>query len=60
MRYQSLAGLTVETEFRDFVARVFQHEDDHLHGVVFLDRLETTRDIITEKEYQERLERPEW
>ncbi len=59
VRYQTVEGLTVEAEFRDFVARVFQHEDDHLHGIVFLDRLETTRDIITEREFQERLERPE-
>jgi peptide deformylase len=57
VRYQTVAGLTVEVEFRDFVARVFQHEDDHLHGIVFLDRLESTRDVITEKEYQKRLER---
>jgi len=36
----------------DFVARIFQHEHDHLDGIVFLDRLESTRDIITEQEYQ--------
>ena len=59
VRYQTVSGLVVETEFRDFVARVFQHEDDHLHGMVFLDRLESTRDVITEKEYQKRLEQPE-
>jgi peptide deformylase len=51
-RYQTAAGLVVEREFRDFVARIVQHEDDHLHGIVFLDRLESTRDLITEKEYQ--------
>ena len=48
-------GQVVEREFSDFVARIFQHEDDHLHGIVFLDRLESTRDIITEKEFQKRL-----
>lgn len=31
---------------------IFQHEYDHLDGKVFLDRLESTKDIITEKEYQ--------
>lgn len=35
----------------DFVARVFQHELDHLNGIVFLDRARSI-DIITEKEYQ--------
>jgi peptide deformylase len=32
------------------VARIFQHEDDHLRGIVFLDRLESTGDVVTEKE----------
>ncbi len=51
-RFQTLDGLKVEREFADFVARVFQHEDDHLRGIVFLDRLESARDIITEKEFR--------
>ncbi len=38
--------------FKDFPARIFQHEYDHLEGIVFLDRVKTTRDIITEEEYQ--------
>lgn len=50
--YQTLDGAFVEREFTGFSARVFQHEDDHLHGIVFLDRLESTRDVITEREYQ--------
>jgi peptide deformylase len=29
-----------------------QHEYDHLDGIVYLDRMETNRDLITEKEYQ--------
>lgn len=52
VRYHHADGALVEREFTDFVARVFQHEYDHLHGVVFLDRLDSTRDVITEKEYQ--------
>ena len=54
-RYLTAAGQQIEREFTDFVARIFQHEDDHLRGVVFLDRLESTRDIVTEKEYQKML-----
>lgn len=50
-RYQTLDGVEVERDFEDFVARVFQHEDDHLRGIVFLDRLESNRDIITEREF---------
>jgi len=55
VRYQSIDGQLVERVFSDFVARIFQHEDDHLRGIVFLDRLESTRDVITEKEFQRRL-----
>ena len=58
MRYQTIEGRVVEREFADFVARIFQHEDDHLRGTVFLDRLESTRDVVTEKEYQKQFARP--
>jgi peptide deformylase len=54
-RYQTIDGTDVERQFSDFVARIFQHEDDHLLGIVFLDRLESTRDVITEKEFQKRM-----
>ena len=58
VRYQTVEGRVVEREFGDFVARIFQHEDDHLRGIVFLDRLESTRDVVTEKEYQKQFSRP--
>ncbi len=57
-RYQTIDGAEVEREFVDFVARVFQHEEDHLRGIVFLDRLENTRDVVTEKEYQKLIPSP--
>jgi peptide deformylase len=44
--------------FTDFVARIVQHEADHLNGLVFVDRVETTRDLITEQEYQKLLDAP--
>jgi peptide deformylase len=53
-RYRTIDGAVVERPFSDLVARIFQHEDDHLRGIVFLDRLESTRDVVTEKEYQNR------
>lgn len=52
VRYCNAEGAIVEQAFKGFVARVFQHEYDHLRGIVFLDRLESTRDVISEKEYQ--------
>jgi len=35
-------------ELTGFVARIFQHEYDHLEGLVYLDRIENNQDIISE------------
>ncbi|MEM9537913.1 MAG: peptide deformylase [Cyanobacteria bacterium P01_E01_bin.42] len=35
-----------------FIARIFQHELDHLDGILFIDRLESPEDRFTEAEYQ--------
>lgn len=48
--YTNRAGEKVSAKFSHFLARVFQHEFDHLEGIVFLDRI-TSKDVITEKEY---------
>ena len=52
VKYLTRDGKEVESEFSDFIARIFQHELDHLNGTVFLDRMESSLEIITEKEYQ--------
>ena len=52
MRYTTRDGELVEREYSDFIARLFQHEFDHLEGIVFFDRLESTKDIVMEKEYR--------
>ena len=49
--YSTREGERVEREYSDYVARVFQHEYDHLEGTIFFDRIENNRDIITEKEF---------
>lgn len=51
VRYLTRAGEVREEEYEDFPARVFQHEFDHLQGMFFIDRVESTRELITEKEY---------
>ena len=33
-----------------FAARVFQHELDHLNGIVYLDRVKSNKDIIMESQ----------
>ncbi len=44
-------GKKVIKTFKDFSARIFQHEYDHLDGIVFLDKTDP-KDLVTEKEYQ--------
>jgi peptide deformylase len=55
IEYTDRNGKLQKQELTHFVARIFQHEYDHLDGIVFLDRLESTQDIITEQEYQKRV-----
>jgi len=50
--YFDREGTKQHALFKDFLARLFQHEYDHLIGAVFLDRIESTQDIAMEKEYQ--------
>lgn len=39
VRYRSVQGEQIETEFSGFPARIVQHEVDHLNGVLFVERL---------------------
>ena len=57
-RYQTIAiqfvnvdGEIISETLDNFVARIFQHEFDHLEGMVYLDRVENSKDIISESEY---------
>jgi len=51
VRFVTRKGEVREEEYSNFLARVFQHEFDHVQGVVFIDRVESSREIVTEKEY---------
>ena len=51
IHYLNEQGVERSAELHDFVARVFQHEYDHLQGKVFLDRVENNQDIFAESEY---------
>lgn len=39
IRYFTLAGTQEEIEATGFVSRIFQHETDHLSGILFIDKL---------------------
>jgi peptide deformylase len=55
VRYTDRDGHLVETRYEGFLARVFQHEFDHLQGHVFLDRVETNYDVMMEQEWQQQI-----
>ena len=55
VEYTSRDGKLHQQTLTNFVARIFQHESDHLDGIVFLDRVESTQDLMTEQEYQQQL-----
>ncbi|MDX2213016.1 MAG: peptide deformylase [Oculatellaceae cyanobacterium bins.114] len=58
VEYTTSDGKIERRELSDFVARIFQHEFDHLNGMVFLDRLENMQNIMTDQEYLERVVLP--
>ena len=39
VRYRTLNGESVKSEFSGFPARIVQHEVDHLNGVLFIERI---------------------
>lgn len=51
VRYIDEQGSKQAEQLNGFAARVFQHEADHLDGKVYLDRVESSEDIISESEY---------
>ncbi|TAE54214.1 MAG: peptide deformylase [Nostocales cyanobacterium] len=55
VEYMDRNGNLQTQELTGFVARIFQHEYDHLEGMVFLDRVESTEELMTEAEYQQRI-----
>ncbi len=55
IEYTSRDGKLHQQELTDFVARIFQHEHDHLDGIIFLDRVESTQELMTEDEYQKQI-----
>jgi peptide deformylase len=55
VEYTDLNGKQQKQILTGFIARIFQHELDHLNGILFIDRLETIKDLYTEEEYQQQI-----
>jgi len=49
--YFDQQGNKKQKELSGFLARIFQHELDHLNGLTFIDQVESTQDLISEEEW---------
>lgn len=56
VRFLDLDGRTVERDAEGLLAIAFQHEIDHLDGVLFVDRLSPLKKGMFRKKYQKILE----
>ena len=50
MRYQNLAGQWQHAELTGFIARIFQHEFDHLQGITLLERSQMPQQTLMAQE----------
>ena len=51
VEYCDRSGTLHQRVLTDFVARIFQHEHDHLEGTVFVDRVTDQSQIFSEADY---------
>jgi peptide deformylase len=52
IQYTNLIGAEEAMELKGFPATVFQHEFDHLDGKLFVDRIQDTRLLAFEQEFE--------
>ena len=57
VEYRDRHGGLKRQVFTDFVARIFQHELDHLNGTVFVDHVAEPASLLTDAEYFAQLDR---
>jgi peptide deformylase len=57
IRYHDLDGQSQEGTITGYLARVFQHEIDHLAGLIYLDRMLSMRSLTTRENYIAELNR---
>ncbi|NJK56462.1 MAG: peptide deformylase [Pleurocapsa sp. SU_5_0] len=53
VEYTTRSGELKQEILTDFIARIFQHELDHLEGIIFTDRISDPQDLYTEAEYRQ-------
>lgn len=53
VRYLTRRGDSVEADYEGFIARIIQHECDHLDGILFVERVEDKGTIVSEAIFQQ-------
>jgi len=53
--WQDTEGKEHSQVLEGFVAHVFQHETDHLNGIIFIDRVKDTKSYMMADEYRKRI-----
>ncbi|KZN36409.1 hypothetical protein N474_19280 [Pseudoalteromonas luteoviolacea CPMOR-2] len=53
VQYYDQNGQKHQTIYTGFIARIFQHEMDHLDGLTFVDRVESVQDLVSESYWYE-------
>jgi peptide deformylase len=52
IEFTDRGGRRLRGKLGGFVARIFQHEFDHINGMVYVDRVKDTRTFMTESEFR--------
>jgi peptide deformylase len=52
IEFTARTGERLRAELTGFIARIFQHEFDHINGRVYVDRVKDTRTFMTETEFR--------
>jgi peptide deformylase len=56
VRAQDRYGKKLRLRLRDWTARIFQHEIDHLNGILYIDKLTAPENIWTDEEFEKMME----
>lgn len=60
LKYFDINGKEFRQEFEGFMARVIQHEIDHLDGVLIIDRVSSLKRQMVKKEIKRLIKKGEW
>jgi peptide deformylase len=59
VRYRDEHGVEQERAVKGFVARIIQHEIDHLHGVLFVDKVSAAKKLVLKSKLRKMREETE-